>query len=140
MSMCNGPCPCGSGLRFKHCHGRIASEAVAPGKELDFVVAGTQSGGTTTLDHYLRDHPSVSMPLTRKELHFFDHEENFAAHPVDFGAYHANFGPRLPGQLRGEATPSYMYWTPAAARLARYNPALKIVIVLRNPIARAHSH
>jgi Sulfotransferase domain len=59
---------------------------------------------------------------------------------VDYRAYHANFTPRIPGQLRGDATPSYMYWNPAPARMARYNPALRIIVVLRNPITRAYSH
>lgn len=140
MTLGNAPCPCGSGLRFEHCHGRAAPGPAAPGPELDFVVVGTQRGGTSTLDRYLREHRGVAMPVTRKELHFFDRDEHFAAEPVDFAAYHANFGPRLPGQLRGEVTPSYMYWTPAAGRLARYRPALKIVILLRNPITRAYSH
>jgi hypothetical protein len=110
------------------------------GDTVDFIVAGTQRGGTTALDHYLRQHPAIGMPVTRKELHFFDHEEHFRGEPVDFVAYHANFNPRRPGQLRGEVTPIYMYWKPAAERLARYNAALKIIVVLRNPITRAHSH
>ncbi len=140
MTLGNTPCPCGSGLRFEHCHGQAAPGPAAHGPELDFVVAGTQRGGTSTLDHYLRQHPGVAMPVTRKELHFFDRDERFAARPVDYAAYHAHFGPRRPGQLRGEATPIYMYWIPAAGRLASYKPALKIVILLRNPITRAYSH
>jgi hypothetical protein len=46
----------------------------------------------------------------------------------------------MPGQLLGESTPIYMYWEPAAPRMAKYNPALKIIVVLRNPIRRAYSH
>ena len=134
----NGPCPCGSGRRFKLCHGQIESSDSAGA--LDFVVAGAQRSGTTTLDRYLREHPGIAMPATAKELHFFDHEEHFRDDHVDYRAYHANFRPRRAGELRGEVTPSYMYWVPAAGRLARYNPALRIVVVLRNPIARAHSH
>ena len=140
MTLGNAPCPCGSGLRFEHCHGQAAPGPAAHGPELDFVVVGTQRGGTSTLDHYLRQHPRIAMPVTCKELHFFDREERFAAFPVDYAAYHAHFGPRRPGQLRGEATPIYMYWIPAAGRLASYKPALKIVILLRNPITRAYSH
>jgi hypothetical protein len=107
---------------------------------LDFVIAGAQRSGTTTLDLYLREHPGVAMPWTRKELHFFDSERHFRREPVDYRAYHSNFSVRTPGRLRGESTPSYMYWQPAPARMARYNPALKIVVILRNPITRAYSH
>jgi len=111
-----------------------------PSDRVDFVVAGAQRSGTTALDLYLREHPGVAMPWTGKELHFFDHDEHFATEPVPYAAYHANFRAAKPGQLRGEATPSYMYWQPAPERIARYNPALKIIVVLRNPITRAYSH
>ena len=140
MTLRNAPCPCGSGQRFEHCHGQAAPGSAACGPELDFVVVGTQRGGTSTLDHYLRQHPRIAMPVSRKELHFFDRDERFAAIPVDYAAYHAQFGPRRPGQLRGEVTPIYMYWMPATGRLASYKPALKIVVLLRNPITRAYSH
>jgi hypothetical protein len=80
------------------------------------------------------------MPWTLKELHFFDDEEHFRGDASDYRGYHANFVPRVPGRLRGEATPSYMYWLPAAARMARYNPGLRMIILLRNPITRAYSH
>jgi amino acid adenylation domain-containing protein len=135
----NGPCPCGSGRRFKHCHGRLTGDEGEQDR-VDFVIAGAQRCGTTVLDLYLRENPGVSMPWSRKELHFFDSDESFAAEAVDYGAYHANFAPRSRGALRGESTPSYIYFRPAAARMARYNPALKIVVVLRDPIARAYSH
>ena len=151
----NAPCPCGSGRRYKHCHGRLsaadvtrAADVIAYGvganavldPTLDFVVAGTQRGGTTALDLYLREHPGIDMPRTRKELHFFDHDEHFTGPHVNYDGYHAHFGARAPGQTRGEVTPSYMDWPPAAERLARYNPALKLIVLLRNPIARAYSH
>lgn len=141
MSLRNAPCHCGSGRRFKECHGSLAASTPArPPDTVDFVVAGAQRGGTTALDRYLRQHPGLSMGKTRKELHFFDHEEHFAGPDVDYAGYQAHFELRKPGQLRGDATPSYMYWWPAAERMAKYNPALKIVVVLRNPITRAHSH
>jgi len=141
MSSRNAPCYCGSGRRFKECHGNLAADIRPRASEtVDFVVAGAQRGGTTALDRYLREHPGISMGKTRKELHFFDHEEYFSEPDVAYAGYHAHFELRQPGQLRGDATPSYMYWWPAAERLARYNPALKVVVVLRNPITRAHSH
>src|SRR5436853_431450 len=132
-------CPCGSGKRFKHCHGQLTSDGPSTTATLDFVIAGTQRGGTTVLDWYLREHAGVAMARW-KELHFFDNEEHFCTEPPNYAAYHASFAARMPSQLRGEATPSYMFWVPAAARMARYNPALKVIILLRNPITRAYSH
>lgn len=40
----------------------------------------------------------------------------------------------------GEATPIYMYWYAAPKRIWRYNPEMKFIIILRNPIERAYSH
>jgi len=57
---------------------------------VDFVIGGTQKGGTSALDSFLRQHPGICMPTTRKELHFFDREEENR----DYKKYHANFKPK----------------------------------------------
>ena len=77
------------------------------------------------------------MPETRKELHFFDKEENFAGKP-NYKKYHAHFEPRSQ-RVIGEATPIYMYWNAAPSRIWQYNPAMKWILVLRNPVERAFS-
>jgi hypothetical protein len=33
-----------------------------------------------------------------------------------------------------------MYWQPAPQRIQRYNPAMKLIMLLRNPVTRAYSH
>jgi len=65
---------------------------MARADKVGFVVAGAQKGGTTALDHYLREYPELCLPQ-RKELHFFDTDRFFAAEPVDYGPYHAAFAP-----------------------------------------------
>ena len=79
------------------------------------------------------------MSAAQEELHFFDTDRHFAAEPVDYAPYHAKFEPRPPQRLLGEVTPDYMYWPTAAERLARYNPAMRIIMVLRSPATRAFS-
>src|ERR1700686_353421 len=54
---------------------------------VDFVIGGTQKGGTSALDSFLRQHPEICMPETKKELHFFDRE----ADDTDYKKNHANF-------------------------------------------------
>lgn len=112
--------------------------AEAPDK-VGFIIAGTQRGGTTTLHEYLRRHPEICMPA-RKELHFFDDEELWRTQPRSYAAYRALFHTEPPQRLLGDATPIYMYWEPAMARIRDYNPAMKLIVVLRNPITRAYSH
>lgn len=119
---------------------------------LDFLGIGTQKGGTTSLNAYLRQHERIDLP--NRELHCFDDEALDWPHP-DFDPYHSHFthpvslpvngGPEAsPGTVRfrllGEITPIYMYWEPCAERIYNYNPAIKLIILLRNPLARAYSH
>lgn len=102
-----------------------------------FLIAGVQKGGTTALFDYLGDYPDVALPET-KELHFFDDEGQDWARP-DYAAYHQRF-PAPAGRPCGEATPIYAYWPRCLERIAAYNPAMKLVMVLRDPVQRAWSH
>jgi Sulfotransferase domain len=105
---------------------------------VNFVIGGTQKGGTSALDSFLRQHPEICMPETKKELHFFDKEENFDRRP-NYKKYHAHFRPGPQHRVLGEASPIYMYWNAAPFRIWSYNPNMKWILVLRNPIERAFS-
>jgi len=106
---------------------------------VDFIVAGAQKSGTTALDLYLRKHPELCLPWAKKEVHFFDRDRYFVAEPLNYAAYHAFFRPQRRHRLLGEGTPDYLYWPSAAERMARYNPGLKLILLLRNPVTRAFS-
>ena len=105
--------------------------------KVNFLVVGAQKSGTTALDRYLRQHPEIEMG-SKKELHFFDHEKNFLG-KANYDQYHQHFAGHH-SKIRGECTPIYMYWRPAMERIYQYNPDMKIIAVLRDPIARAFSH
>ena len=107
--------------------------------KVDFLVAGTQKGGTSALDVYLRSHPQICM-ANRKEVHFFDNEKIFRWGLIKKLFYHSNFNPESHHRVIGESTPIYMYWTEAPKRIWQYNPEMKIIIILRNPVERAFSH
>jgi hypothetical protein len=102
---------------------------------VDFVIGGTQKGGTSALDSFLRQHPQICMPETRKELHFFDRADE----DKDYKKYHANFQPQPQHRVIGEASPIYMYWETAPSRIWNYNREMKWILTLRNPIERAFS-
>lgn len=107
--------------------------------KINFLIVGTQKGGTTALDVYLRSHPDIGM-ASIKEIHFFDNEDYFKSEQVDYNLYHRFFPTFLENQIHGEATPIYMYWQAAPQRIWTYNPHIKLIILLRNPISRAYSH
>jgi len=108
-------------------------------RKVDFVICGTQKGGTSALDAYLRDHPQICM-ADNKEVHFFDNEKYFQNSTVDYSIYHSAFSPKPWHKVIGEATPIYMYWYDAPRRMYEYNSSLKLIVILRNPIERAYSH
>jgi Sulfotransferase domain len=107
-------------------------------EQLDFIVAGAQKCGTTALHYQLGKHPQIALP-NKEELHFFDDEEVFAR-PPDHTKLHKNFRPASRAVVAGESTPIYLYWRPAMERIWNYNPRMKLVVLLRNPIERAFSH
>lgn len=117
-------------------------------ERLNFMVAGAQKAGTTTLDVLLRRHPQIAMataagqrPGTRqpvKETHFFDNESRDWSSP-DYADLHAYYGAG-DDRLWGESTPVTLYWKPAISRIRAYNPAMRMIVLLRNPIERAFSH
>jgi len=104
---------------------------------VSFIVAGVQKGGTTALFDYLADEPGLSCSGV-KELHFFDDDAQAWPQP-DYDAYHAHF-PSFDGRPRGEATPIYLYWPNSLERIAAYNPAMRLIVMLRDPVERAWSH
>lgn len=71
----------------------------------------------------------------RKELHFFD--DNWGR-GLDW--YQSHFAVGAHHQVRGEASPSYMYERDAAARIAATLPDARIIAIVRNPVDRAWSH
>jgi hypothetical protein len=105
---------------------------------LDFILAGAQKSGTTALHYFLSKHPSITMG-DKEEIHFFDNEEIFSG-PVDYELLHKHFPAVSPSIIVGECTPIYIYWKPAMERIWKYNPEIKLLIILRNPVDRAFAH
>lgn len=113
----------------------------ASGPRVGFLVAGVQKGGTTALFDYLSEHAGLFLPAI-KEVHFFDDEVDVDWSAPDYGRYHALFPDKgeANGRLLGEATPIYLYWPESLERIAAYNPAMRLILVFRDPIDRAWSH
>jgi hypothetical protein len=101
----------------------------------DFVIVGAQRGGTTSLYRYLTDHPQIA-PAATKELHFLTDRFQRGR---DW--YLGQFPVELPaGHITGEATPYALFHPLAPSRLRALAPQCRIVVLLRDPVARAYSH
>ena len=102
----------------------------------NFIICGTQKGGTTSLYYYLREHPQIFLP-SKKEIHFFDlnYKKGIDWYKRHFrGARNSNI------KAIGEVTPSYMYLEEVPERIHEILPDVKLIFILRNPIDRAYSH
>lgn len=123
---------------------RALRMAGAAGRSLPhFVIVGAQKAGTTSLYSYLLQHPQV-LPAERKEVHFFDlnwerGERWYRSHLPTKGEMERASSPGRPA-VTGEASPYYLFHPHAPARLARLLPEAKIIVMLRDPVARAYSH
>jgi hypothetical protein len=101
-------------------------------------VVGAARAATTSLWRYLGQHPEIFMASV-KEPHFFS-----AYRPPVYGGVYdeASYLRLFAGAttpLQGEASPSYLWSEVAAGRIERVSPDAKILIVLRDPVERAHS-
>lgn len=106
-----------------------------------FVIGGVQKGGTTALAQFLGRHPRIALPL-QKEAHVFDapdFDDTWEAEEVN-NRYALQFGSVKSDTLLGDATPIYCFHPCFVERIARYNPAMRWVLVLRDPVERAVSH
>ena len=102
----------------------------------DFIIIGVQKGGTTSLFKYLSQHPEVAVS-THKELHYFD--VNYLEGMEWYLQYFPLESERR-GRLVGEASPYYIFHPLAASRIKRDLPGVKLIALLRDPIARAYSN
>jgi hypothetical protein len=105
----------------------------------NFFVVGAARAGTTSLYHYLAGHPDIYMsPL--KEPHFFSRARPEVVPFVkDEREYLRLFEPGAEAKIRGEASPTYLADPETPAKIKRVSPDARVVIVLREPVSRAHS-
>lgn len=111
-----------------------------PAPMVNFMIVGAQKCGTTALWSYLAEHPDICMAEGR-EVHLFDLMDTDYVRPERLDRFYAGYFPHYRGQaLRGESTPAYLYHPRALAQIHRYNPDMKLIVLLRDPIERALSH
>lgn len=105
-----------------------------------FAIVGAQKCGTTALTAFLASHPDICM-AEPAETHFFDRSCYFGDGEPPYAKFHQTVFRHYHGEpAAGWSTPSIMFVRAAVERLARYNPELKVIALLRHPVERAFSH
>ncbi|MFC3093838.1 hypothetical protein DRW07_10190 [Alteromonas sediminis] len=124
-----------------------AKAAEAQKQRLDFMIIGAQKCGTTALASFLSEHSNIAIPAI-KEVHLFDSEDyqpGMSTEAVNT-RYAIYFDDRFKHRaassetLFGEATPFYLFCPEIVKALHDYNPDLKVIIQIRDPVERAISH
>tara|TARA_B100000902_G_C27286965_1_gene904980 strand:- start:1323 stop:2189 length:867 start_codon:yes stop_codon:yes gene_type:complete len=112
---------------------------------VDFFVVGAPKTGTTSLCHYLDEHPEIEMSSIKEPDYFSDSEiQNqgmyYGEERIDTIEKYHNLFNNTESRLKGEGSVSYLFYKNVPLKIKEYNPNAKIIIILRNPIERAFSH
>ncbi len=104
----------------------------------NFVIIGAQKSGTSSLNHYLRQHPDVAMCQV-KEPDFFVEERNWGR---GLAWYESLFDHTMGALAVGEASTSYTMFPHhrgVPERIIETLPNVRFVYLVRNPMERARS-
>lgn len=99
----------------------------------DFLYIGTSKAGSTWLFNALACHPSVHLASNKGLYYFDDHFDRGRDWYLD------QFSAAGQTQVKGEISHSYLSSPQAAARIADLNPAMRLLVCLREPVDRAFS-
>lgn len=101
------------------------------------LVIGSGKAGSTSLHNYLASHPEI-FGSTQKELMYFT-----SNYDKGVGWYHEQF-PETPGtRIWFESTPQYTFrdeFPEVAPRVHAYDPDMRLIYIVREPISRIVSH
>jgi hypothetical protein len=115
----------------------------------NFLVVGAEKCGTTSLYQYLKQHRDVYLP-SKKELHYFAYydiaksvagpgDPAVLAYACSSWAAYQSYYMGVDARAVGEVSPSYFYYSEVSDKIYSTLDQPKIIIMLRNPIQKAHS-
>jgi hypothetical protein len=106
---------------------------IYPANDPDFIIIGAQKCGTSSLHYYLGQHPDI-VGSEIKETHYFNNA-------IHFGVPHKTYRKYFKGKaaFHFEATPAYLYHPGTAEKIKEFYPRIKLIVLLREPGARAYS-
>jgi hypothetical protein len=105
-----------------------------PHDKISMVCIGAQKSATTTLHEILLQHPMIALPR-HKEIDYFINAKKYGHE----NKLYEEFDHDSNTKVKMIINPNYSCHPHAIQRLHNYNPHLKIVFIIRNPIDRAIS-
>lgn len=100
----------------------------------EFIIAGVQKCGTTSLYNYLNQHPQIQFAL-KKEVKYFDmhYEKPLSWYRAHFPVYRPFSRQKV---VVGEATPDYILFPEIGKEISQLNRKIKLILLLRDPVKR----
>jgi len=114
----------------------------------DFYIVGAPKAATTSLYHYLDQHPRIFLPGKKEPVYLAGYKPDFVGPGAELlkknmvtseDEYLKLFEQASSDSIIGEASTDYLASDLAAENIKQRNSHAKIIIVLRNPIDRAYS-
>ena len=123
----------------RHVYGWSSSLRVLP----DLIVIGVVRSGTTSLYHYLSQHPSI-IKSAYDELGYFDSNYDLGLNWYK-SLFPTIFEKKKVEEKNGkfityDVTPFYIYNEKVPKRIQKIIPDSKLILILRNPVDRAYSN
>jgi hypothetical protein len=117
----------------------------------DFLIAGVPKAGTTALHAALAPHPDLYLSPVKEPKFFLTDGppprhggpgdvQTYQEHVWRRDDYEALFAAAPDGALLGEATPFYLHDLDSHAPIKALVPQARLVVLLRDPVDRAHSN
>lgn len=104
----------------------------------NFLIIGAQKAGSTTLTKYLMQHPDIFISNPKEPVFF----ANDTLYNKGLEFYQKFFVERKNESRIGDASTAYSQYVDlkkVISRIHDFDPNMKIIYILRNPIERAHS-
>ena len=117
-------------------------------KKPNFIIIGAMKAATTSLYTYLKQHPDVFMTAIKEPMFFnnFQNNNDFKVlgrktkKITTFEQYYPLFDAVKNEKAIGEASPTYISSENCPNLIQQHLPNVKIIAVLRQPVARAYSN
>lgn len=108
----------------------------------NFLVIGVPKAGTTSLWHYLRQHPDIYLPELKEPRFFIEIPDSWMRDKQisTLSDYRSLFDTVESESAIGEASPGYFSEIEEPIRIRKVLGTPKLILILRNPIERAYSH
>lgn len=103
----------------------------------NFFVVGAPKAGTSSVSHHLSKHPQVFIPRIKEPSYFVSPDKNIVT--VSLDEYRRLYKNASGHPAIGDLSVSYFLHEEVPRRIFEVSPDARIVILLRDPVARAYS-